>query len=285
VLVEREINTREIVFSSGNGPARNLSWLDQSLLAALSGDGKIMLFSEEGEGGGPKGSVYLRGADGTPATRLGDGLASDLSPDGAWALTIAGEGPQARLVLLPTAAGQPRTLSTGNLQVAGAAFLPPDGKRIVLGANEPGHGPRFYALDLAGGPPRPLTVDIAGNGAAFSPDGTLIAARSHDGQARIYPVGPGEPRPIPGLEPGEEPIQWSADGSALFVARFGELPLPIYRLTLATGKKELWKQLAPADRAGIIRIETVALTRDGMTCAYSYNRVTASDLYLVTGWK
>ena len=71
----------------------------------------------------------------------------------------------------------------------------------------------------------------------------------------------------------------------LYVAHFGEVPLPVYRFHLATGKKELWKEIAPADRAGLIRLEAVVLTRDGRICAYSYNRVTASDLYLVTGWK
>jgi len=286
VLVERELNTREIVISSGDGPARDLSWLDQSQLTSLSPDGKAMLFSEQGEGGGPNGSVYLRGTDGAPATRLGDGEALDLSPDGEWALTRTVADGQPRLVLLPTAAGQPRPIPAGNLRFAGAAFLPPDGKRIVLAATEPGHGSRVYVLDLSGGAPRPVTAEsFTGNGVAPSPDGKFIAALGPDGQARIYPTSQGEPRPIPGLEPGDDPIRWSSDGAAIYVARFGQMPLPVYRLTLATGKRELWKQLAPSDRAGLIRIEVVVLTPDGMTCAYSYNRVTASDLYLVTGWR
>src|SRR5207247_821363 len=59
-LVEREISTREILFGSADTAAeRNLSWLDESALATLSGDGKTMLFDESGEGGGKEGSVYL----------------------------------------------------------------------------------------------------------------------------------------------------------------------------------------------------------------------------------
>jgi hypothetical protein len=69
------------------------------------------------------------------------------------------------------------------------------------------------------------------------------------------------------------------------VTRFGELPLSLYRFRLTTGKKELWKQLQPTDRTGLIRIAPVALPRDGKSYAYSYSRVTASDLYLVTGWR
>jgi hypothetical protein len=34
-----------------------------------------------------------------------------------------------------------------------------------------------------------------------------------------------------------------------------------------------------------VRIETVFVTRDGQHYAYSFNRVTASDLYVVRGWK
>ncbi len=286
VLVEREINTREIVFASEEGPARALSWLDQSELASLSTDGRNMLFFESGDGGGEHGSVYLRGTDGAPAARLGDGIALDLSPDGRWALTVSAAGSGATLTLLPTAAGQPRPIPAGNLQgVWAAAFSKPDGKHVVLFGNEPGQARRCYLLDLAGGGLRPLTPAGLTGWAAISPDGQFLAATAADNRARIYPISGGEARLIAGLEPREDPIQWSADGTELFVARFGELPVPVYRLNLSTGKKTLWKELIPPDRAGLIRIENVQVTPDGKAWAYSYNRVTASDLYLVKGWK
>jgi dipeptidyl aminopeptidase/acylaminoacyl peptidase len=297
VLVERELNTREILFSSSERKAaRDLSWLDQSELAAISGDGRTILFDEVGEGGGPNASVYLRAADGSPAARLGDGVAFDLSPDGRWALTalrttrdsagsaVAASGPETRLVLLPTGAGQPRTIPTGNLRPLGALFVPPDGKRIALFAAEPGRGERAYLTDLEGGSPRAFTPEGLTDG-AFSPDGKLFAAVGADNRAWIYPIAGGEPRPFPGLQPGDVPIQWSSDGSEIFVVRYGEMPTPIYRVRLSTGKRELWKELLPPDRAGLIRIENVRVTPDGKAWAYSYNRVTASDLFLVSGWK
>jgi hypothetical protein len=285
VLVEREITTEEIRFAStADNLERNLSWLERSQLVNLSADAKTMLFWETGEGGGPVGSVYLRGTDGAPAVRLGEGRAQDLSPDGKWALTLVPAGTSARLVLLPTGAGVPRQLDVGNLQVLGAGFLPPDGKRIVIGASEPGHGVRGYLLDLAGGTPRAFTPEGGSGGSAFSPDGKLLAA-DVSGHPMFIPVDGGAARPIVGLEPKDIPIQWSADGEFLFVARFGELPLSVYRFRLATGKKELWKQLLPPDRAGLIGIDTAIVARDGKSYAYSYARVTASDLFLVTGWK
>ncbi len=286
VLVERELNTREILFgSSEGGGERDLSWLDQSSLAVLSRDGKTLLFDEQGEGGGPNGSVYLRPTDGGPAVRLGDGGADDLSPDGKWALTRSFAKDGIRLVLLPTATGEPKPVAIEGLQIRGGGFAPPDGKRIFFAASEPGKGSRGYVLDLAGGKPRAFTPEGLTGGAAASPDGKSLALNDAEHRPTIYPVDGGDPRPIPGLDPGDSPIQWSQDGGTLYVTREGEVPRPIYRYSFATGKKTLWKQLIPADRAGLVRIENVYVTPDGAHYAYSINRVTASDLYVVTGWK
>jgi hypothetical protein len=286
VLVEREVNVREILFGSADGkPERNLSWLEQSALSCLSADGKLLLFDEQGEGGGPKGSVYLRPTDGGPAVRLGDGGANDLSPDGKWALTRSFTKDGARLMLLPTAVGEPRPIQVEGIRVLGGGFLPPDGRRLGVVGNEPGKGTRAYVLDLPAGKPRAFTPEGMTNGAAISPDGRQFACNDAAGRPTIYPIDGGDPRPIQGLEPGDIPFQWSADGGTLFVRREGEMPQRIYRYSLASGSKTLWKELMPADRAGLIRIENVWVTPDGAHYAYSINRVTNSDLYVVTGWK
>jgi eukaryotic-like serine/threonine-protein kinase len=285
VLVERELNTREIlVGSAGDAAERDLSWLEQSSLAALSRDGKTLLFDEQGEGGGPNASVYLRPTDGGPAVRLGDGGADDLSPDGQWALTRAFTKQGMQLVLLPTATGEPKPVVTEGLRVRGGNFLPPDGKRIVFLASEPGRASRVYVLDLAGGKPRAVTPEVTG-GAAVSPDGKKLALNDAQHRPTIYPIDGGEASLIPGLDPGDEPKQWSQDGSMLYVIREGEIPLRVFRYEFATGKKTLWKQLVPTDRAGLIRIDNFSVTPDGAHYAYEINRITASDLFVVTGWK
>jgi len=286
VLVERELTTGEIRFAASTDTfERDLSWLDGSNSVGLSADAKTMIFGEAGEGGGPLGSVYLRTTDGAPAVRLGDGHPLELSPDGKWVMAIVTAGSSARLVLLPTGAGEPRQIDVGNLQVFGGGFIPPDGKRIAIAASEPGKGVRGYTLDLAGGTPKAVTPEGLGDGGTFSPDGTKFAIGGPDGRPMIYPVAGGEPRPITGLAPDDAPIQWSADGGMLYVTRFGELPVSIYRFHLATGKKELWKQIMPADRAGLIGVFSVRVSRDGGAYAYATTRVPASDLFLVTGWK
>jgi len=285
VLVEREISTHEIRGAFGaDRQERDLSWLSASDVAAISNDGKSVLFSEEAPGGGPNGSAYIRQTDGSAAVRLGEGTALDLSPDGKWALTLVPASTGPRLVLVPTGVGEPKPIPIEKLQVLWAGILPPDGKRLEVVATEPGHGVRNYVMDLPDGKPRPVTTEISGGG-CVSPDGKYVVDNALDKRPTIFPVAGGDARPVPGLEPGDTPIQWSADGDTIFAVRYGEAPLPVYRVNLKTGKKELWKELMPADRTGFTRLENVCVTPDGASYAYSYLRVTASDLFLVKGWK
>ncbi len=284
VLIEREIGGAEIFGAfGGEKQERNLSWLERSELAALSSDGRQLLFSETQEGGGENGSVYLRPTDGGPAVRLGDGAGFDLSPDGKWALTLVPSKDGPRVVLLPTGTGEPRTVAVPGLAILGGAFLPPDGKRLGLAAAEAGHGVRLYVVDGSGGKARAFSAEVV-NGAAISPDGRFVAATGGDYRATIFPVDGGEARQVPGLEPDDVPIQWSADGESIFATHYGLAPLPVYRVSLKTGKKELWKEIIPADRTGFVRINRVSLTRDGLSYAYSADMVHASDLFLVKGW-
>src|SRR5262249_22333966 len=70
----------------GENRERDLSWLDGSTLNDLSRDGKRILFTEQFYGGGENSGVYIRGTDGSPAVRLGEGIAFGFSPDMKWAV-------------------------------------------------------------------------------------------------------------------------------------------------------------------------------------------------------
>ena len=119
---------------------------------------------------------------------------------------------------------------------------------------------------------------------AISPDGKLVSDVGPDGKSYLYPADGGDPRPIAGLEPGEVPISWTADGRSLFVYRLGEIPAKVYRMDLATGRKQLWKQLLPPDISGVTEITGILITPDGRSYVYEYAR-TLSDLYLVNDVK
>jgi hypothetical protein len=53
---------------------------------------------------------------------------------------------------------------------------------------------------------------------------------------------------------------------------------------LASGKRKLWKELLPADAAGIDTVRGITITLDAKAYVYGYIR-TLSDLYLVEGLK
>ena len=101
----------------------------------------------------------------------------------------------------------------------------------------------------------------------------------------IYPIAGGTPRPLPGIDPKEEILEWSSDGESLYLTRYGALPLEIDRYAISTATRQRWKELMPADRAGVVRIDNVIIARDGRSYAYTHNRVLASDLFVVSGWK
>ena len=84
------------------------------------------------------------------------------------------------------------------------------------------------------------------------------------------------------MSPDETPAGWSGDGRFLYVFRRRDIPAKVSKLDVATGKRELWKELMPADGAGIIDIAPVIPTPDGQSYVYGYSR-TLSDLYVVEG--
>jgi Tol biopolymer transport system component len=291
ILMGRASWRRELMGTSiEGGKERDLSWLDYSYPADLSTDGKTVLFDEEGVGGGARYgktqaltySVYVRNTDGSAAVRLGEGSAEALSPDQKWVIAQV-PGSPAQFRLLPTKAGEAQYLTTDSINHNGARWLP-DGKKFVFSGNEPGRGGRLYVQSVAGGQALPIAPEgVNGTSFAISPDGQMVAAIGPDLKGYLYPTsGQGEPRLIPGLEPGDLPTSWSQDGHSLFVYQTGEVPATVYRVDLAAGKRTLWKQLVPGDPAGVATIGPILVTPDGKTFVYGFHR-TLADLYLVEG--
>jgi Tol biopolymer transport system component len=268
----------------GNEKERDLSWLDGSVPAALSPDGKTLVFTETGEGSGATPAVYLRKMDGSPAVKLGEGSAIALSPDGRWVLASApsGGGKPGRLVLLPTGAGESRVVNDRLKNFGGGAFLP-DGKSFVFSAQEKGHGPRVLIQDLAGGQPRPLSPEgvwIRNPTNPLSPDGKFVVGVTGSAKASLYPLAGGEPRPVAGLEAGDWPIQWSEDGRVLYVHKRPESPNRVWRLDPASGQKQPWLEIKPGEP--VTGLPILLLTREGKSYVYGATRV-LSELYLVDG--
>jgi eukaryotic-like serine/threonine-protein kinase len=248
----------------------------------LSADGRTVLFSETGEGGGPKYAVYLRKTDGSPAVRLSDGLGLALSPDGKWALARSNSFP-APLLLFPTGVGEAKTFSEDSINHLYGRWLP-DGKHLVFSGNEAGHGFRFYVGSQEQGKSHPISPEGVNPAVVISPKGDFVASVGPDRKICLYSVVGGEPVLVPNTKPDEVPTGWSADGRSIYVFRFGEVPGKVFQIELSTGTRKLWKELVPADAAGIDTIRGINIAPDARAYVYGYIR-TLSDLYSVDGLK
>jgi dipeptidyl aminopeptidase/acylaminoacyl peptidase len=272
IVVRRSDEPAERELGCGENPLG----LARSTGFTLSADGRFVVNGEAVGSERPR--VLLRPTNGSPAVPLGEGLWGELSADGASALLLTDD--QRDLQLVPTGAGEARSLPTAPLRVYAARFFG-DGRRVLLGAAEPGKAGRLWVLDLAGGPPRPITPEQVGVGVP-SPDGRWVATYGFDGAA-LYPVEGGERRSLGDLGSTHFPIVWSDDGCCVYWYPFNlqGTSLTILRLDIRTGERSAWREIAPKDPAGLNVLEP-QMTGDGRTYAYGYSRV-LSTLNLVSG--
>jgi eukaryotic-like serine/threonine-protein kinase len=273
-----------ISLAPGETKERDLSWHDWSVPRDMSDDGKLVSFDETGEAGGETGALYVRSSNGSPAVRLGDGRTPTLSPDGKWVLAVTGTV-QGSLTVLPTGAGESRTISTGDVQVQRAYFFP-DGRHILnVGSARDSHALRLWVQDSEGGAPRAISPEGANASyrGCISPDGKQVAAQDPEAKITIYPVGSGSPVAIPNALPGEIPVQWTPDGKALLVGR-REVPSHVFLIDLKSGERKLFRSFSPADTTGLFSNAPPQFSRDLKSYVYTYQRMT-SDLYVVDGLK
>lgn len=262
---------------------REVSWFQSSEVADISGDGSTILFGEMQEGSGP-GGTYLRKLGQRDAVRLGDGDPLYLSPDGKWAVVRTLDATP-DLMLLPTGPGEARRLPSHGLKPEWAIFLR-DNLRLLVGGVDDRKVFRHYLQRIDTGEITFIEGDTNVDGyAAASPDGAWLAIGPTHGQVHLHPLIGDTARTLGGFEDGEWILQWSADGAFLYTADPSQLPVRIYRVDVASGKRSLWKELAPAGMLGVTGVSYVAIAPDGQSYAYSYHQTLTSDLFIMDGWK
>jgi eukaryotic-like serine/threonine-protein kinase len=278
LITEQTIRAGILATLPGETKERDLSWLDYSVVRELSPDGKTILFSESGEAGGKIFGVYLRSIDGSPAVRLGEGTTEALSPDGQWVLSIERDEQPAQIRMLPTGTGQPRKITSDDINHRNARWFP-DGRRILFQGNRGKEAPRLWVQSIDGGPARPITPPHAA-GTLVTPDGTRVLARTRERKWFFFPVdGNAQPQPVP-LESGDVPMRFTADGRSIYVGSFGKIPAVLTKVNLLTGERAVEREVMPSQAAGLINVGPVWPTPDGSTTVYSYTRL-LSDLYLL----
>jgi Tol biopolymer transport system component len=273
---ERAIGIR--ARAPGASAERDLSFLDGSWDPILSPDGRTVLFTEVSAPVGGNYSFYMRGTDGSPVVRLGDGKAQDISPDGRCILAIT-QAPL-QLVIYPTGTGEKRTLERGSLVGYRFATWFPDGQHILVCGTEEGKAPGCYAQDVSGGVPRPVTPE--GERGLVSPDGRHVVVWTPGDAPAIYGVDGSGPEAVPSTSWDDVPIRWSADGRSLMLMPYEKTHGRIERVDLSSGKRELVLEFSPFERSGVLFVGAGSVADDPTVYAYQYFRL-RSTLFLVEG--
>jgi Tol biopolymer transport system component len=266
---------------AGFSEPRNLVVSGESSLARyVSPDGRAALISNHL----PKEyETYVVRADRPGATRLsaGDGMA--ISPDGTTAVAVSADAKT--MLLSPLGMGPTHAIpNPDGMSYEGIPVWLPDGKRIVVTGRRGSEPTRGFVFDVATGAAKPFGApgvhwDLFG-GPPLSPDGKHVVLEDADGTQLRWPVEGGDPLPIPGLIAGDQPLAWSEDGGALLVGGT-TVPIVVTRIDLATGKRTLWKTIAPSDAAGM-RYATLTISPNGKYWALATAKL-LTDLFVVEG--
>jgi len=265
----------------GDTEERDLSTLDLATVAGISDDGRLIATGVFGPAGGPRGSIYLRKTDGSPAVRLGDGSAYTLSPDGTWVSAfVPDDAGSRRFVLLPTGPGEEIVANVpGVEQPAVLGWLDGQQRYLVLGLGQ--H--QCFVWDRTRGSAQPVTPPgVSGAyGVFLSPDRKKLVTYGPGNGWFVYPLDGGAAQPVQGIQDDEAPLGWRADNNSLYV-RVRQVTTPTVKVgivEISTGKRSLWKELRltrPLDSPGDLHLH---VTPDGRAYAYNY-AVLQSELYV-----
>jgi len=266
----------QMVASPANSPERDVSALGWGTYGALSADAKTIVFGEVGIFTSRDYLVFFRRLDASGGVEIGEGSAIGITPDGKYAIAFVPSEPT-KLRILPTGPGETRTLNVAPVHVDRSLISwMPGAKEFVFLGHEEGKPLRGYHVSLEGGPARPLTnLPGAHFWNRVSPDGKFVletsAVANQPEQNLIVELATGKVRPAP-LLPADQPVDWDQDGAHAFVVQKNGAEATIYRIDMASGKREVWKQIRPTDPAGILSIRGFFVTPSGSAYTYSASR-------------
>jgi serine/threonine protein kinase/Tol biopolymer transport system component len=271
--------------TAGDERERDLTWLDFSVPSDVSTDGKWVLFSEQGAAAGDLYSTFVRGINGAPPIRLGEGMALRFSPDARSALVVLLSTPP-RLAVHPVGAGDTKVLPNPGFEFYGDRSIAwtPDGKSILFNATMPGRPPRCYVQDVGSGALRAITPDGAMvGGFVMSARGDSIYVGLPNGSF-AFPVAGGTPSRISpkGTEEGDRYLRFGEGGRTMYLYQSVDRAAKVYRLDAVTRKRTLVRELRPSDTAGLLGVPWVAISGDGKTIVFMARRY-LSRLYLAEG--
>ena len=257
---------------------RDVSVLGFGMWGALSDDGQTLAFTEAGPVGASGYLVFVRRLDGSPAIEIGEGATLGITPDGKTVVALM-PGQPTKIRVLPTGAGETRIVDVAPVEVDQyfISWMPGAQEFVFLGHVGDAR-PRAYRVSLAGGPARPVTR--APGAAEFwnrvSPDGRFLlqapgVGAELQGRGAIVDLTTSQARELQ-LADGDQPVAWEQDGRHVFIGQERDAGATIYRFDLSTSKREIWKEIRPADPAGLLSVGRFYVTPSGNAYAYGATR-------------
>jgi WD40 repeat protein len=275
----------------GAGPGasaeRDLSCLDQSVLIGISDDGATVAATVLGDSAGPKGSIYMRKTDGSPAVRVGDGNGIRLSPDGQWISNyMLGPDGTRSFGVMPTGAGENIPVRAAGIDLSPVYGWFAEPRRYLVVGELHDKPWQCFAWDASKGDLKPICPEgIPDSFYVFlSPDKSRVVSHGPSGGWFAYSTSGAPPIEVRGIHDDEAPIGWRADSKSMYVrqAQTTTPVISVWSVEIATGQRTLWKELHPSrpiDGAGDLHLW---ITPDGRAYAYNYS-IFLSDLYVGAG--
>jgi Tol biopolymer transport system component len=284
VVITRD-TLRQVMWMGSSGQEqdkeKDISWFDWSQPEDISPDGRYLLFTEGGEGGGREYAAYLRDFNFGSTTKLSDGEGFAFLPDGKSVVTMLPRE-NTHLNIVPVGAGQSRTIDGNGFSYQWAQVFP-GGRKLLVSGSMPGKATRLYTQSIDGGPLTPINPEIALDFPKISPDGTRIAGGIKNRKLVVIPATGGAPETLP-VESLHAAVKWSADGNRLLVrSRDPEGFLALDWIDLKSGKITPWRRIKNLNGENA-SFGNTSVSLDENTYVYSAAR-RLSELFVVEGWK
>jgi WD40 repeat protein len=282
VLLGNENHLRQVEAVMPENPTKPRDYSlarEQSIAKTISPDGVFIGITDQTFRGY---TTYLRRTDGSAPVRVGSGDALQLSPDGRVILSVT-SAPPMRLLLHPIGPGGSHELANPEeIVIENGRWL--DNERVVLFGPTARGRRRGYVQRVAGGTPVAFTPEGVESptwwALAVSPDGMRVTARGPDGVMALWPLNGGPPEPLK-LDADYVPLEWTADGRRLVVARRIRSGWDVAFYEIATGRVKRVSDIVANEASGL-RSTILAVTPDVKYLVHSYSRLMV-DLYLAEG--